>query len=174
MYEGTFPPSDAAHAAIKSLTTSEVLMILMSAVDGLNQAEPVTTSYDPGRSPAAALKVDPGNVLDLHAFCAERVYERIASAAERREPADVAEELRRLHALDVLVARAKRHPESGDTAAQHLRRTASQDRDHDGYQSEWTPTPRRGRLRAMATAGAAVISALPGHAHDSRLGRRRA
>jgi hypothetical protein len=149
-------------------------MILMSAVDGLNQSEPVTTSYDPGRSHAGAMEVDPGNVRDLHAFCAERVYERIASAAERREPADVAEELRRLLALDVLVARAKRHPESGDTAAQHLRRTASQDRDHDSYQSEWTPTPRRGRSRAMARAGAAVVSALPGHADDSQLGRRRA
>jgi hypothetical protein len=111
---GILPAPDAAHAAIQSPTTSEVLMILMSAVDGLSQSEPVTTSYDPGRSHAGAVKVDLGNVRDLHAFCADRVYERIASAAERRQPEVVVDELRRLHALDVLVARAKRHPESGD------------------------------------------------------------
>jgi hypothetical protein len=118
-------------------------MILMSSVDGLDQNEPVTTSYDVDREP------DWEQAEDLHTFCTERAFERISAAGARDEWAVVDGQCRSLRVLDVLMADAKRRPQLRTAVLQYLCAQAMEDQHHEEFREEWVLPPRGRHLRSV-------------------------
>jgi hypothetical protein len=124
-------------------------MMLRSAVDGLDQNKPVTTAYDAEAGRPANAEADWDQAEDLHVFCTERAFERIAAAGAQDDWPKVDENCRSLGVLDVLVADGKRRPQLRTAVLQYLCAQAMEDEDHEDFRAGWALPPRTSRLRLV-------------------------
>lgn len=124
-------------------------MVQMSVVEGFDQDEPSTTSYDGHGGATADVDLGWDHADDLHTFCTERAFERISAAGAHDDWPQVDAVCRSLRVLDVLVADGKRRPRLQTAVLQYLCAQATEDRDHEEFRSAWELSPRKGRLRLV-------------------------
>jgi len=85
-----------------------------------------------------ALNVDWDQMQQMHAFCAERAFERMAVAAAGSDRSGVRRHWRALRVVDVMYADAKRCGQLSPRVAQVLRAQAFLNHDHPAFRSNWT------------------------------------
>jgi hypothetical protein len=136
-------------AVLRTVDLGSVAMRLRSAVDGLDQIEPVTTAYDAEGGRPAIAEADWDQAEDLHVFCTERAFERISAAGARDDWPKVDENCRSLGVLDVLVADGKRRPQLRTAVLEYLCAQAKEDEDHEDFRAGWALSPCRSRLRLV-------------------------
>ena len=121
-------------------------MILTSPSKDVDQAPPVTTTFDvpedrritrlPSRE--SRDRIDWDRVERLHSFVEERALERLAEAEQRQDPVTLRTERQRVHAIEAILTQA--HRRRGVVAAcaiTFFRARAMRDAQHPDFLGEW-------------------------------------
>ena len=129
-------------------------MILTSPSKDVDQAPPVTTTFDvpedrrvtrqPSRSRRA--RIDWERAERLHSFVKERALERLAEAEDRRDPSALRAERQQVHAIEAIFTQAcQRRGVVAACAIVFFRARAMRDAQHPDFLGEWLGTARRPR-----------------------------
>jgi hypothetical protein len=134
-------------------------MILTSPSKDVDQAPPVTTTFDaPDDNHARLLRlsrrarsnrIDWDRVEQLYTFVRARAVDRLYEAEERHDPVAVRTECQHVHAVDAMFAQARRgHDLVAACAVTFFRARAMRDAHHPEFLGDWIGPSNRGTRSA--------------------------
>ena len=91
----------------------------------------------------STMSVDWDEMREMHGFCADRAFEKMARDGARRDLVSVRRGWRALRVVDVMYADAKRCVPIGPRVAHALREQVVQHHDHAEFRLEWITGPTR-------------------------------